>query len=133
MRTTTFVVGCGTCVPQGKLPSRATRELESSLTLCVMSWMCSSSSAATTMASVLEDMMMGSETPLGWPRVRWYLGTHKSRVYLWLVQVPAGSALFDEEPSKHSSDRGRAPAAARPPSSPVGEVDDGKEQGKLPF
>lgn len=132
MHTTTFVVGCGTCLPQGKLPTKATKELESSLTLCVMSWTCSSHSAAMTMSGVMEDMMMGSSTPLAWPRVRWYLGVHKNRLYLWLVQVPFGSLLCEEGPSKHTSDPVRVLADTPQRSSPVGDDPSGGQED-LPF
>lgn len=133
MPTTTFEVGAGTLQPQGRLPTRATRELESSLTSCVMSWRCSSTSAAKTMSQVMEDMMMGAVSPLGWPRIRWHLGVHKDLLVLWITEEPYGSQVCEEEPPKHTSDRGLVPLEVAPRSCPEGVDRNGEEQELLPF
>jgi len=89
--TTTSQDGFGTCEVHGKLRPKATLKLELCSTLCVMSWTCSSISAAETMMHVMEDMMRGSQTPKGWPRVSWQLILDQERVLLQLLRVPEGS------------------------------------------
>lgn len=100
MSTTTCVVGAGTCAQHGTLRTKVTKQLESCLTLCVMSWMCYSTSAAKTMASVMMDMLMGATTPKRWPRVMWVLLVDGKTLYLQLVQVPEGTLLYEEAPSR---------------------------------
>lgn len=81
----------GTFEQLGKLRPVETRTLEASLTLCAMSWTCSSTSAATTMMEVIADMLRGATTPKGWPRVSWKLWTHGNLLRMQLVEVPLGS------------------------------------------
>jgi len=40
---------------------------------------------------VMEDMMRGSQTPKGWPRLSWQLILDQERVLLQLLRVPEGS------------------------------------------
>jgi len=91
MNDTTSMDGFGTCEVHGKLRPKATMQLERCSTLCVMSWTCSSSTAAMTMMQVMEDMMRGSQTPKGWPRLSWQLILDGERVLLQLLRVPQGS------------------------------------------
>lgn len=85
----------GTFEQLGKLRPAETRMLEASLTLCAMSWTCSSTSAATTMMEVIADMLRGATTPKGWPRVTWKLWTTGCRLSLQLVEVPLGSTASE--------------------------------------
>jgi len=95
MQDTISPDGFGTCEVHGKLRPKATLQLESCSTLCVMSWTCSSTSAAVTMMQVMEDMMRGATTPKGWPRISWQLILEQERVLLQVMRVPAGSTASE--------------------------------------
>lgn len=91
MPTTTSEDFFGTCEQRERLPRKVTSKLESCLTHCVMSWTCSSSSAAHQMALTMADMMRGAMTPKGWERMSWMFHVERNNVHLQLMQVPAGS------------------------------------------
>lgn len=123
------------CEQLGKLPSRVTRKLEACLTLCVMSWRCSSTSAAMTMSSVMTDMMMGAATPKGWPRIQWTFIVHKETLYLQLTQVPVGSLASEGALGMPASvePRSTAVSSVEPEGAGNGPLFERLEELELPF
>jgi len=95
MPTTTSEDLFGTCEQLAKLPRKVTTQLDSCLTHCVMSWTCSSNSAAQTMALVMADMMRGATTPKGMERLSWKFHVERNFVHLQLMQVPVGSTASE--------------------------------------
>jgi len=86
---------CEPCEP----PPKEIRQRLSSSTLGVMSWTCTSTSAAKTMAEVMSDMMRGAKTPRTWsPKMQWTFHVERERVWLVLTQRTDGLARFEEEP-----------------------------------
>jgi len=91
VRITTSPDGFGTFELLSQPPKAVTKKLDSSLTLCAMSWTCSSTMAAITMMGVIADMMRGARTPKGRPRCSWILFHVEQTLWLQLVEVPEGS------------------------------------------